>query len=138
MERTELLIVASPRHAKLQAFVFIRDSESMADRREPVRLRGRILVRVRKVEDGRAEYRPITCDEDARRETQFFLVAKVLDRRIDVPIQLEITDLRVGLLTANSEVHLVPPHRKIVLIEAETVGYVDQPAEAYPRSADDI
>src|SRR3954469_16486270 len=89
-ERSDALIVATPRQAKLQAIVLIEKSEPMADRSEAIRNRQRILSLVRKVEDGRAEDGPIAVEENAASQAQFFLVAQILDVRVDVSVETEI------------------------------------------------
>src|SRR4030095_4965122 len=59
LELAEALIVALPGHAKLQAFIFVSDAETMTHRLISVRQRQWILFLAGEVEHGRPEQRPI-------------------------------------------------------------------------------
>ena len=100
-EGADLLIIAPPGEANLQAVVLILNAEAVADGLPTIGKRQRVFVLVGKVDDGRAEDRPVTTEQDPRGQPQLFLVAQVLDRRVDVPIEPQIADLRVGLLRAD-------------------------------------
>jgi hypothetical protein len=77
-------------------------------------------------------------EQHAAGEPQFLLVAQVLDRRVDVPVEAEIAYLDIGLIGTDREVELAPAQRQIVLVEAEAVGDVDQPAVADAGPPDDV
>src|SRR3954470_16151167 len=58
-EGADLLIVAPPGHANLQAIVFILNAEPRPDRLETVSERQRVLSLVGQVDNGSAENRPV-------------------------------------------------------------------------------
>src|SRR4051794_28294287 len=93
-EGTDLLIVAAPREAKLQTFVLILNPEAVPDGRESVSGRERILRRAGQVDHGRSEDRPIAPKQHPAGKPQLLPVAEILDRRIDVPVQPQIADLK--------------------------------------------
>src|SRR3954453_8465978 len=97
-ERPDVLIVAAPRQAKLQALVFVRDAQAIADWRPPIGQRQRVLVLAGEVDDGRSENRPIASEFHAAGDPQLFLVAEILDGRVDVAVEPQVADLSIGLL----------------------------------------
>ena len=86
-EGADLLIVAAPGEANLQAIVFILDAEAVAHRLLPVGKRQRVLALVGEVDDGSPEDRPVAAEQDAAGKAQLFRVAQILDRRVDVPVE---------------------------------------------------
>src|SRR6476646_3261420 len=120
-ESTDALIVAPPRDAKLQAFILIFDAQPIADRLPAIGERQRVLSLVGEIDDACAEDRPIAAEQDARGDAQFLLVAEILDRRIDVPVEPEIADLRIGLGGADCEVDLVAADGERMLVDALAV-----------------
>src|SRR5690349_5537783 len=96
-EGADALIVAPPRYAKLQAIILVLNADTVAHRLEAIGHRQRVFALVSKIDDRGAEYRPVALEQDARGEPQLFLVAQVLDRRIDVSIEAQVADLCVGL-----------------------------------------
>jgi hypothetical protein len=77
-------------------------------------------------------------EQNSGGDAQLLLVAKILDRRINIPVETQIADLRVGLGRANSQIHFIAPDREIVFVEPITVGDVDEAAIADVRSSNDI
>src|SRR5256885_1264659 len=94
-EGSDPLIVAAPGHAKLQAIVLIFDADPIANRLPTVGQRQRVLGLVGEIDDAGAEYRPITVEQDSRGDAQLLPVAQILNRRVDVAVELEIADLGV-------------------------------------------
>src|SRR4051794_10426404 len=123
----DLLIVAPPRQAKLQAVVFIFDAQAVPNWLKPVGERKRVLALVCEVDDGGSEDRPIAPKKHSAGEPQLLLVAQILDRRINIAVEAEVADLRIGLVGTESEVDLVTAHGEIALVEAIAMGEVDQP-----------
>jgi hypothetical protein len=58
-EGADLLIIATPGHAGLQALVFILYAEAGPDGLPPVRERQGVFLLVGEIDDGRSEHRPI-------------------------------------------------------------------------------
>ena len=54
-------------------------------------------------------------------------IPKILDRRIDIAIELEIADLRVGLSGPEGEIDLVSPNGEIVLVDPVAMDELEQP-----------
>ena len=87
------LIVAPPRHAKLDTFIVVEDAEPVTDRVEAVGLRQGVLPLVGEVDHRRAEDRPVAREADAAAEADLLAVAQILDRRVDVAVEAEIADV---------------------------------------------
>src|SRR5437868_1861340 len=137
-EGPDALIVAAPGHAKLQAIILIFDADAVADRLPTVAQRKRVLGLVGEIDDAGAEYRPIAVEQDPSRDAQLLPIAQILDRRVDVAVELEIADLSVGLRRADGEVDLVSADREIILVDPVAVGDVDEAAVADARASDDV
>src|SRR3954453_9462807 len=89
-ERPDVLIVAAPRQAKLQALVFVSDAQAIANRRPPIGQGQRVLILAGEVDDGRSEDRPIARKFHPPRDPQFLFVAEILDSRVDVAVEPEV------------------------------------------------
>src|SRR5579884_1192742 len=129
-ESADLLIVPPPGKANLNAVVLVLDAEAVPHRLETVGEGQRVLVLVGEVDYGCSEQRPVALEQHPSGEPQFLDIAEILDRRIDVPVELQVADLGVGLVGADGEVHLVPANREGALVDAITVGDVDEAAVA--------
>src|SRR6185503_2364284 len=116
-EGTEALIVAAPRNAKLQAVILIGDAQAVADPGEAVGDRKRVLVLAGQIDHSRPEDRPVTLELDPAGQPQLFLVAQILDRRVDVAVEPQIANLGIGLFGADCEVDLVAADGEIVLVD---------------------
>src|SRR4051794_24424216 len=134
----DLLIVAPPRQAKLQAIIFIFDAQAVPNRLKSVGERERVLALVGQVDDRGSENRPIATEEDPAGKTQLLLVAQILDRRVDVAVEAEVADLGIGLVGTESEVDLVAADGEIALVETIAMREVDQPPVTDARSSNDI
>src|SRR4051794_39312698 len=110
----------------------------MANWLESIRKRERVLIFVGEVEHGRSEDRPVAVEQHSAGQPELLFVAKVLDGRVDVPVESQIADLRIGLFTADGEIDFIAADREIVLVEAVPVGDVDEAAIADPGSSHDI
>src|SRR5207248_1517404 len=122
----------------LQAIVFILNAEPMPHRLKTVGKGERVFLLRRQIDNRRTENRPVTPNEDAPSESQLLFVPQVLDRRIDIPVEPKITDLRVSLLGADREVDFVPANCERILIQTVPFGDVDQPTETDPGSSHNI
>src|SRR5579884_3856290 len=137
-EAANRLIVAAPRHAKLDAIVLIFDAQAITNRLEPVGDGKRVLVLAGEIDDAGAEDRPIFAEQDSPCDPQFLDVTKVLDGRVDITVQPEIADLGIGLLRPDGEIDFITPDRERVLVDSESVREIDEPAVADIGSANDI
>src|SRR3569833_4208554 len=88
------------------------------------------------VDHGRAEDGPVARYLDARAEPDFRHVAQILDRGVDLPVQLEIADLGIGVAAADRGVDLVAAYREIVLVEPEALGDLEEAAVAHAYAPD--
>src|SRR5438132_11420389 len=85
-ERPDVLIVAPPRQAKLQAIVLVGDPQAVTNGRPAVGERQRVFVLAGEVDDACAAHRPVAGELHAPCHPEFFLVAKGLNRRVDVAV----------------------------------------------------
>ena len=132
------LIVAAPRHAKLDTFVVVKNPKAMANRVQSIRDRKRVLAPVGEVDHRRSEDRPIAGEAEAAAEPDFLAVAQILDRRIDIAVQAEIADARIGLPATEGGVDLVATKREALLVDAEAVDQAEPSADAQVGAADEI
>src|SRR4051794_38785583 len=131
-------IVAPPGQAKLDAIVIVEDAEPVADRLEAVGERERILAAIGEIDHGGAEDGPVAREAHAPAEPDLLAVAQILDRGIDVAVQPQITDRRIGPPPAHGRVNLVAAGRQAVLVEPEAVDEADQPADLDRGAPDDV
>src|SRR5688572_3926754 len=81
------LIVATPRYAKLDTFIVVKNAEPVTNRVQSVGYRKRVFAPVGEVDHRRTEDRPIACEADAAAEPDLLAVAQILDRRVDIAVQ---------------------------------------------------
>jgi hypothetical protein len=70
-------------------------------------------------------------------EPDFLAVAQILDRRIDIAVEAEIADARIGLPSAEGGVDLVAPKRGLPC-RCGAVDQAEPPADAQIGTADEI
>src|SRR4051794_18678954 len=131
-------IVAPPGDPELDAIVIVEDSEPVPDRIEAVGDRQRILAPAGQVDHRRAEDRPVASEAHPTAEANLLAVAQIFDRRVDVAVEAQIADRRIGPPAADRRVDLVAAKRETVLVDPEAVDEADQPAELHIGPPDDI
>src|SRR4051812_4601833 len=90
------VVIAPPGDPDFEAIVVIADADAMAHRFVAVGDRQRILATVGEIDDGRAEDRPVAGEADPAAESNLLAVAQILDRRIDIAVEAQIADRRIG------------------------------------------
>src|SRR3954454_21355036 len=138
VEGADLFIVVPPRESNLQAIVLVLNAEAVPNRLPPVSHRQRILVFVSQINDGRAEDRPIAMEEDSARNPDFLLIAKIFHGSIDVTIELQVANLKIGLCRADCQVDFVPAGGEVAFVDTVAVGDVDQSSETDTRATNDV
>src|SRR6185295_17762618 len=124
--------------AKLDAIVVVEDAETVTDRLETVGERERVLPSIGEVDHGRAEDRPVAREADPAAEPDLLAVAQILDRRVDVAVEPQIADRRIGPAAADGRIDFVAAGRERVLVEAEAVDEGDQPADLQCGAPDNV
>src|SRR3569623_1433016 len=137
-EGPDLLIVAPPRQAKLNAVIFIFDTKAVANLGETVGDRQGVFRLVREVAHGRSEDRPVTMELHSPGQPEFLVIAKIFDRGVDVAVEQQVAKLDVGLLATERQVELIAAHGKVLLVDPIPVGEVDQPTESDSCSSYEI
>src|SRR5205823_14619752 len=101
------------------------DAEPISHELEAVRERERVLALVGEIDDGGAEDRPVAVNEDPACKPKLLFVAQILDARVDIAVEPQITDLRIGLRGAHRQVDFVPADREAALVDAIAMGELD-------------
>src|SRR3546814_1907061 len=116
------LIVAPPGHPDFYAVVVIGDAQPVPDRLETVDVGQGVFLLIGQIDDRRAEYRPVVGELDPSADPDFLTVPEILNRRIDVAIEAQLADHRVGLPAADDGVDLVAACRQVVLVQPAQMG----------------
>src|SRR6185295_16825407 len=137
-ERPDILIVAAPRQAKLQALVLVGHAQPVAHRGPAVGERQRVFGLAGEVDDARSEHRPVARELHPAGDAQFLFVPQILNGRVDVAVEAKIADLGIGLVRPDGEIELVAPEGQVVLVDPVTMSDVDEPPEADPSSSNNV